>query len=49
MGCVQPKQNIEIKTIQPHSSKKKTLNFFKEQKEKSQDNTIINKSNVKVI
>lgn len=47
MGCVQPKQNIEIKTIQPHSSKKKTLNFFKEQKEKSQDNTIINKSNVK--
>ena len=47
MGCVQNKQNIIIKTTQSHSSKKKTLNFFKEQKEKSQDNTIINKSNVK--
>ena len=47
MGCVQPKQNIEIKTIQPHSSKKKTLNFFKEQNEKSQNNTIMNKSSAK--
>ena len=45
MGCVQTKQNIEIKTIQEH--KKNTLNYFKEQKEKSQDNTIINKSSIK--
>ena len=47
MGCVQNKQNIVIKTTQPHSSKKKTLNFFKEQNKKSQNNTIINKSDVK--
>ena len=47
MGCVQNKQNIIIKTTQSHSSKKKTLNFFKEQNKKSQNNTIINKSDVK--
>lgn len=47
MGCVQNKQNIVIKTTQPHSRKKKTLNFFKEQNKKSQNNTIINKSDVK--
>ena len=47
MGCVQNKQNIIIKTTQSHSSKKKTLNFFKEQKEKSQNNTIMNKSSAK--
>ena len=47
MGCVQNKQNIVIKTTQPHSSKKKTLNFFKAQNKKSQNNTIINKSDVK--
>lgn len=46
MGCVQNKQNIIIKNVQSHS-KKKTLNFFKEQKEKSQGDTIINKSSVK--
>ncbi len=47
MGCVQNKQNIIIKTTQSHSSKKKTLNFFKEQNEKSQNNTIMNKSSAK--
>ena len=47
MGCVQNKQNIIIKTAQSHSSKKKTLNFFKEQNEKSQNNTIMNKSSAK--
>ena len=47
MGCVQNKQNIIIKTTQSHSSKKKTLNFFKEQNEKSQKNTIMNKSSAK--
>ena len=47
MGCVQNKQNIIIKTTQSHSSKKKTLNFFKEQNEKSQNNTIMNKSSDK--
>ena len=47
MGCVQNKQNIIRKTTQSHSSKKKTLNFFKEQNEKSQNNTIMNKSSAK--
>ena len=47
MGCVQNKQNIIIKTTQSHSSKKTTLNFFKEQNEKSQNNTIMNKSSAK--
>lgn len=47
MGCVQNKQNIIIKTTQSHFSKKKTLNFFKEQNEKSQNNTIMNKSSAK--
>ena len=47
MGCVQNKQNIIIKTTQSHSSTKKTLNFFKEQNEKSQNNTIMNKSSAK--
>ena len=47
MGCVQNKQNIIIKTTQSHSSKKKTLNFFKEQNEKSQNNIIMNKSSAK--
>ena len=47
MGCVQNKQNIIIKTTQSHSSKKKTLNFFKEQNEKSQNKTIMNKSSAK--
>ena len=47
MGCVQNKQNIVIKTTQSHSSQKKTLNFFKEQNEKSQNNTIMNKSSAK--